>query len=297
MSGGRISPGTSMIRTKILQKFLKSNDPMERTMGDLTLVSRNFQIDNVAKYVKKVFTEPELNIGGPKRAGMFDYDGLIYRLPYSVVLMEYFEPDPAINCPVGLLMAYREDGQLICNVILDHPKKFVAHHLGTMLIHLKADFTLNCSDDFSGIDIKIPDLKLMNEKQKMESMGTCISLLTPALYALQLLNCKNVRQVESSNHEGLSKRERKSVFREDFHILDVPLINRIANGEIEIGIGGKCPLHTVRGHFKTFTAEKPLLGRHVGMYWWEDYVRGSIKNGIVSKEYQAGEPEVNKEAT
>jgi hypothetical protein len=28
---------------------------------------------------------------------------------------------------------------------------------------------------------------------------------------------------------------------------------------------------TVDGHFKTFTAEAPLFGKHVGTYWWGGY--------------------------
>jgi hypothetical protein len=42
----------------------------------------------------------------------------------------------------------------------------------------------------------------------------------------------------------------------------------------------------VRGHFKTFTAEKPLMGRAVGTYSWGWQLRGDPKRGIVISDYQ-----------
>jgi hypothetical protein len=44
-------------------------------------------------------------------------------------------------------------------------------------------------------------------------------------------------------------------------------------------------VHLCRGHYKRYTAEKPLLGRHVGMWWWQPMVRGKKKKGIVIKDY------------
>ena len=45
-------------------------------------------------------------------------------------------------------------------------------------------------------------------------------------------------------------------------------------------------LHRVRGHFKTFTKDRPLLGKHVGTYWWGWQVRGSAKHGTVVSDYE-----------
>jgi hypothetical protein len=45
--------------------------------------------------------------------------------------------------------------------------------------------------------------------------------------------------------------------------------------------GQPLPLHLCRGHFKTFTAKRPLLGKHVGTFWWEPHLRGSEQAGII----------------
>lgn len=45
-------------------------------------------------------------------------------------------------------------------------------------------------------------------------------------------------------------------------------------------------LHWVRGHFKTFTAEKPLLGRATGTFWWTPHLAGSKEAGVVVKDYK-----------
>jgi len=50
-------------------------------------------------------------------------------------------------------------------------------------------------------------------------------------------------------------------------------------------------IHLCRGHYKRFTAEKPLLGRHVGMWWWQPAVRGRSKKGIVVKDYLVKGPQ------
>jgi hypothetical protein len=45
-------------------------------------------------------------------------------------------------------------------------------------------------------------------------------------------------------------------------------------------------IHLCRGHFKTYTAERPLLGRFTGTYWWQPAVRGNAEKGVVEKEYE-----------
>jgi len=50
--------------------------------------------------------------------------------------------------------------------------------------------------------------------------------------------------------------------------------------------GRHTSLHIVRGHFKHYTPEKPLLGKHVGTYWWPDNTRGDSAVGEVKKSYK-----------
>lgn len=43
--------------------------------------------------------------------------------------------------------------------------------------------------------------------------------------------------------------------------------------------------HVVAGHFKTYTAEAPLLGRAVGTFFWGQFARGSRRAGEIRKVY------------
>lgn len=45
-------------------------------------------------------------------------------------------------------------------------------------------------------------------------------------------------------------------------------------------------IHLQRGHFKTYTAEKPLFGHITGRFWWQPHVRGRNKDGVVMKDYE-----------
>jgi hypothetical protein len=45
-------------------------------------------------------------------------------------------------------------------------------------------------------------------------------------------------------------------------------------------------LHICRGHFKIFTEEARLFGKHTGMYWWAEQLRGDRRHGVIVKDYR-----------
>ncbi len=63
---------------------------------------------------------------------------------------------------------------------------------------------------------------------------------------------------------------------------------RRPDGRAEIADDGAVPLHMVRGHFKTYTPEKPLFGRMTGTYWWAHHLRGDESAGVVHHDYEVG---------
>lgn len=71
----------------------------------------------------------------------------------------------------------------------------------------------------------------------------------------------------------------------------VPLALRRASGaSTESDERDAQPFHEVRGHFKTYTQERPLFGRVVGRYWWSPQARGSLVVGVVEKDYDVCPP-------
>lgn len=109
------------------------------------------------------------------------------------------------------------------------------------------------------------------------------------LYTLSFLNCRNIELVEHRPSAVLSrKHERK---------YGVPLTKYY-----ELGIKGFSkrypasgnkverftPHHIVRGHFKTYTPEKPRFGRpgEHGRFWVDSFAKGDKEAGEIKKRWR-----------
>jgi hypothetical protein len=121
-----------------------------------------------------------------------------------------------------------------------------------------------------------------------------IGLLKPLLLAISFMHCKNVERIANYPSPKLNK---KRVSRNlppicKFHTLHIEPMKKIIQQAVDAyrGVRGKTDikmaLHRVRGHFKTYTADKPLLGHAVGSWFWASQARGTKKRGVVVKEYE-----------
>lgn len=118
-------------------------------------------------------------------------------------------------------------------------------------------------------------------------------LIKPLLFSLCFMNCRNVQKEAVEPPRELqrkrSKKGQKPLVR--YHVLklhpDHPVTRRASQGEREALSHNA--LHICRGHFKHYTAERPLLGKHAGTFWWPAQVRGRSHAGIVLKDYEIEE--------
>lgn len=114
-------------------------------------------------------------------------------------------------------------------------------------------------------------------------------LMFPVLLTISFMHCKNVELRPVTPPEKLSRKYEKKhghgLVR--YHVLEIEPIRRILD-KYRRGAPGdlRRALHICRGHFKTFSPDAPLMGRHVGTYWWEPHVRGLKEAGIVLKDYR-----------
>lgn len=109
-----------------------------------------------------------------------------------------------------------------------------------------------------------------------------------AFYAIQLLNCKNVTTETVANTMNDRRKQKAGLPFDSFKVLKLPVgktVARSASMELPEVASGMNRFHIRRGHFKTYTPEKPLLGRAVGTYWWPQVAAGNKKNGQVIKDY------------
>lgn len=60
---------------------------------------------------------------------------------------------------------------------------------------------------------------------------------------------------------------------------------RPATRAINVGPKAERSLHICRGHFQTYTEEKPMFGKYAGTFWVPAHVRGTEDAGKVFKDY------------
>jgi len=110
------------------------------------------------------------------------------------------------------------------------------------------------------------------------------------LHLLRLLGCKNIRQELVEPPERVNKKRRRSGKQEmlSYHVLKVkPTMTRKSRSERTQSVPlSHQRLHFQRGHFKEFTEDGRLFGRHTGTFWWQPHVQGQNRKGIVLKDYE-----------
>ena len=133
--------------------------------------------------------------------------------------------------------------------------------------------------------------KSLTDPDKRREFGEGMSkiafsaIINLSLFALALLNTKNVEMVDS-HASGFSRSKRRNRHKGHRHytLRIRPSGRRLASGSQHTG--DKNSFHIARGHFKTYTKENPLFGQHVGTYWWEAHARGSKDRGGITKDYK-----------
>jgi hypothetical protein len=147
------------------------------------------------------------------------------------------------------------------------------------------------------LDMRDPetnDVKSANVQQIWESEA--VTLLKPLLLALSFLHCKNVERMPQPVAPKLNK---KRVSRglppmHKHYTLNIVPMQRIIQQALDVYRGKKTDieiaLHRVRGHFKTYGPDAPLLGHHIGTWFWADAARGSARKGTRTKDYAVKAP-------
>lgn len=114
-----------------------------------------------------------------------------------------------------------------------------------------------------------------------------------ALLALAFCHCKNVvrRDVTDSLAPPAKWLRRQKVPEIRYHVLDINPMKEVLRTEGGIESNGlKKALHICRGHFVTYTEERPLFGKVTGTFWKPSHVRGNAERGIVDKDYRLRSP-------
>ncbi|NJL70806.1 MAG: hypothetical protein HC888_03955 [Candidatus Competibacteraceae bacterium] len=108
-----------------------------------------------------------------------------------------------------------------------------------------------------------------------------------ATFAMGILSSASKRIEEVESTSGYSKKvAQKRGFSVVYKVLNVrPTVSRrryINSREID---DNSKRLHGVRGHFRTYTKERPLFGKWFGQYYVRSHERGDPSEGVVIKTY------------
>lgn len=109
-----------------------------------------------------------------------------------------------------------------------------------------------------------------------------------ALYALELMNCRNIIQVDHEPNPADSAMCKAHFGKplSKYKTLAITSIGKHYDHDKPQQKFDVMPMHIRRGHFKRFTAEAPLFGKYVGTFWYAATVVGNEKNGVVDKGYK-----------
>lgn len=182
-----------------------------------------------------------------------------------------------------------------------HSAEFITPFLADMTatIRLNPDGTtasgvLFDNVPFAEVCYKATELRRINgdEYDCFEAVMLAASLaITVVSFAIGLCHCKNVKQIDQvADISALGKKwfKRNGNPQFTYKVLQIGDVKHRSSSGSDSQGGEPCTpksLHIVRGHFATYTAEKPLFGHIVGTVWKPAHARGDIKAGAVVKDY------------
>jgi hypothetical protein len=143
--------------------------------------------------------------------------------------------------------------------------------------------------DKRGICIQLRGDSAMESDERVElAIARCSQV---CLQAFAFAHCKNVELVDCTKEHGPDEKfcRRQKVPSVIYKTLKIPgMTKRYADGGGHSGVEMRS--HICRGHFATYTADKPLFGRPdgIGKFWHPAHVRGNAKHGAVVKDYEVG---------
>ncbi len=118
--------------------------------------------------------------------------------------------------------------------------------------------------------------------------GSQMRGIVTTLNFLSFLNCRRQTQIverpDLNPPDKWLRRQKQPKLR--YHTLNIdPLKKMLKYDAVSDPTGKELAWHLCRGHWKHYTAEKPLFGHYVGSVWCPPHAKGKTENGVVLKEY------------
>jgi hypothetical protein len=105
------------------------------------------------------------------------------------------------------------------------------------------------------------------------------------------MHCRNVRRTRIEPSRWLRHTARPGRPHVTYDVLEIGPMHQVLEAEGGLSRNGvPKALHICRGHFATYTPEKPLFGKLVGRFWVPMHVRVSADQGVAIRDYEIRAP-------
>lgn len=159
----------------------------------------------------------------------------------------------------------------------------ILNRLARMVFFVDQHGSLHSSKNIISLDFE-------GEPSHHETVTKAVNyLILPVHFSICLLNCRNVELVDKQySRQVLRQAERKGKELIKYKELVIEPFKKQVRAETAGSNESEIhrALHICRGHFATYSEERPLFGKYTGTFWKPMHVKGSKKYGEVRKSYK-----------
>ena len=158
-------------------------------------------------------------------------------------------------------------------------------------------YRLQVGEDGRCFDARIEEQFVSGDdpQETKEFQRAYVNLMRPAFLATSFMHCHNVSVDTVAPPPKLAKahRKRHGVPLVRFRTINIEPMRRILHSEGHAHESSiKKALHICRGHFRTYTPEKPLFGKIAGTVFVPMHARGSATKSVIIQQYNVGAPDL-----
>lgn len=281
----------NMPTEKQVKEYREASIKFKDNLRQVLKAAPVFEVTNVADYVE--------NIGIEKTAGSVD----LIRAPFDGTWMEFKYQKKVAGgdiCPVTTGAYIDQFVEVKGRDIIINQRYNIFHEMPENSLDRRKIFI-----PAGTISVKLDELGSHNSESEMVTdvtgderldrfMKFCTGeAMIVCMRALQFMNCKNVTTPEYDQPSNFAKSyERKNkIPLLKHHTININPIGK-GTGKSHSGGGGEKSFHICRGHFATYSEERPLFGKLSGTFWMPAHVRGNREVGEVKSNYIVNAPPV-----
>lgn len=250
-------------------QFIEEN-PYE-PLQEIIRASQKFSCNNIEGLFELVYKGSSCVLFG---------DDLSNRLPYPDCWID-FSFKGLNKCGCLIQDWTKVDDRYVFNILLFKQNESKKWRMNAFGFRLRKDDRHLC-----WYTLPMPGIKTSCKKPLPNPDENQLFILTAIDAFLKLMSCKNVATERHDPPPALNKKRQKAGKQPLFtyHTLVLKPVGK-KQESIPSHLWNN-RIHLMRGHFKTFTDEKPLFGKYTGRFWWQPAVRGQNKDGVVMKDYE-----------